>query len=110
AVRHVLDDRQIMADEEQCEAELPLQILQQVDDLRLDGDVERRDRLVADDQLGLRRKRPGNADALALAARNFVRSSTQRVARPTVDLPQPDSPTRDNVSPRSTSKDTPSTA
>src|ERR1700682_2554657 len=35
-VRHVLDDRQIVADEEQREAELLLQILQQVYDLRLD--------------------------------------------------------------------------
>src|ERR1700737_1072508 len=37
-------------------------------------------------------------------------SNRRRMARPTVDLPQPDSPTRDRVSPRSTSKDTPSTA
>ena len=35
-VRHVFDDCQIMADEQQREAELPLQVLQQVDDLRLD--------------------------------------------------------------------------
>src|SRR5882757_2703738 len=67
-VRHVLDDRQIVADEEQREAELPLQILQQVYDLRLDGDVESRDRLVADDQFGFRRKCPCDADALALTA------------------------------------------
>src|SRR5690242_16696335 len=46
AVSDVLDDRQIMTDEEQREAELPLQILQQVDDLRLDRDVERGDRFV----------------------------------------------------------------
>ena len=63
----MLDDRQIVADEEQREAELALQILQQVDDLRLDGDVERRDRLVAHDQFGFGGKRAGDADALALA-------------------------------------------
>src|SRR5258705_8932809 len=80
AVSHVLDNRQIVADEEQREAELPLQILQQVEDLRLDGDVERRDRLVADDQVRFCGKRPGDADALALAAREFVRPSVQRVA------------------------------
>src|SRR3981189_1893759 len=79
-VRHVLDDRQIVADEEQREAELLLQILQQVYDLRLDGDVERRDRLVADDQFGLRRECPCDADALALTAREFVRPAVQRVA------------------------------
>src|SRR5260370_22585911 len=38
-VRHVLDDREIVADEEQREAELLLQVLPQVDDLRLDRDV-----------------------------------------------------------------------
>ena len=81
AVRHVLDDRQIVADEQQREAELALQVLQQIDDLRLDGDVERRDRLVADDQFGFGGERPGDADALALAAGEFVRPAAQRVAR-----------------------------
>jgi len=38
---HVLDDGEIMADEEEREAELALQVLQQVHDLRLDGNVER---------------------------------------------------------------------
>src|SRR5258708_3988073 len=76
-VRHVLDDRQIVADEEQCEAELLLQILQQVDDLRLDRDVERRDRLVTDDQFGFRRECPGYSDALALTARNIARQANR---------------------------------
>ena len=47
-VGEVLHHAEIMADEQQREAELALQVLQQVDDLRLDRDVERRDRLVAD--------------------------------------------------------------
>ncbi len=55
------------------EAELVLQVLEQVEDLRLDRDVERRDRLVADDQLRLERERAGDADPLALAARELVR-------------------------------------
>ena len=52
---------------------LALQVLQQVDHLRLDRDVERRDRLVAHDQLRAERQRAGDADALALAARELVR-------------------------------------
>ena len=52
---------------------LLLQVLQQVDHLRLDRDVERRHRLVADDQLGLDGERAGDADALALAAGELVR-------------------------------------
>ncbi len=39
-----------------------------------------------------------------------VMSNSRRIARPTVDLPQPDSPTSDSVSPRAISNDTPSTA
>ena len=50
-----------------------LQVAQQVEDLRLDRDVERRHRLVADDQLRLERERPRDADPLALAARELVR-------------------------------------
>ena len=51
---------------------------QQVDDLRLDRDVERRDRLVGDQELGLDDERPGDADALALPAGELVRDSARR--------------------------------
>ena len=50
-----------------------LQVLQQVDDLRLDRDVQRRDRLVADDEVRVQRERAGDADPLALAAGELVR-------------------------------------
>jgi hypothetical protein len=53
AVGDVLHDRQVVRDEDVGEAEAGLQVAQQVDDLRLDRHVERRDRLVADDELGL---------------------------------------------------------
>ena len=68
AMRDVLDNGEIVADEQQREAELPLQVLQQIDDLRLDRDVERRNRFVADDQVGFRRECPGDTDTLALTA------------------------------------------
>ena len=45
-----------------------LKDLQQVDDLGLDRNVERRDRLVGDDELRLDRERTSDTDALALAA------------------------------------------
>ena len=50
-----------------------LQVREQVDDLRLDRDVERGDRLVADDEPRLDRERAGDADPLPLAAGEFVR-------------------------------------
>jgi hypothetical protein len=65
-VADVRDDGEIVADDEQRQAELALQILRQVDDLSLDRDVERRDRLIADDELGLRSQGAADADALAL--------------------------------------------
>ena len=62
-----------MGDEDDREPELALQVAQQVEDLRLDRDVERGDGLVGDDQLRLQRERPRDADALALAAGELVR-------------------------------------
>ena len=49
AVADVLDDGEIMTDEQEGEAEIELQILQQVHDLRLDRYIKRRNRLVAHD-------------------------------------------------------------
>ena len=67
----MLHDAEVVGDEQIGEAELLLEILQQVDDLGLDRDVQRRDGLVADDQLGLERERSCDADPLALAAQNW---------------------------------------
>ena len=51
----------------------PLQVDQEIDDLGLDRDVERRYRLVADDQIGSERQCARDADALALAAGELMR-------------------------------------
>ena len=69
----MLDHAEIVADHDVGQPELVLELEQQVDDLGADRDVERRDRLVADHQLGLQDQRAGDADALALAAGEFVR-------------------------------------
>jgi hypothetical protein len=52
-------------------------LLQQFQHLRLDRDVERRDGLVGDQQFGLHRQRPRDADPLALAAGKLVRVARQ---------------------------------
>ena len=62
-----------MRDEEIRESEPLLEIEQQIDDLRLHRDVERRDGLVADDERRLEREGARQPDALALAAAEFVR-------------------------------------
>jgi hypothetical protein len=68
AVAHVPHHREVVGDEDERQPELPLQAAQQVEHLSLDRDVERRDRLVGDQQLRLERDRAGDADALSLAA------------------------------------------
>ena len=47
------DDAKVVADQDDGGAEIGVELAQQVQDLRLDGDVERRGRLVGDEQDGL---------------------------------------------------------
>ena len=83
-VGQVLDDAEVVSDEEVGDAELRLQVPQQVQDLRLHRDVEGGGGLVADDQARFDRERARDGQALALAAGKLVRVTRQRV------LPQPD--------------------
>ena len=57
---------------------LDRRLLEQVEHRRLHRDVECRDRLVGDQQVGLERKRPRDADPLALAARELARVRVER--------------------------------
>ena len=74
-------DAEIVRDEQHRQAEPVLQIEQQVDDLRLHGDVERRHRLVGHHQRRIERQRARDADALALAAAEGVRKARPRRRR-----------------------------
>src|ERR1019366_7271357 len=79
-VGEVLDDADVVRDEEKRQAEIALQLGQEVEDLRLDRYVECRRRLVADDESWLHRQGARDGDALALAAGEFVRIALERVA------------------------------
>src|SRR5204863_2951467 len=57
--------------------------------LRLDGDVERGNRLVADDQARVERERAGYADALSLPAGELVRVTVDEVGVEADYLEQP---------------------
>ena len=72
AVGDVADDGEVVGDEHERQVEPLLEVDEQVDDLRLDRDVERRDRLVGEDDVGLDGQRPGQPDALALATGELV--------------------------------------
>ena len=78
AVRNVPDDAEVMRDEEKRKPELALQVLEKIQHRRADREVEGAHRLVADQQIRLRRDRPRDADALALPARELVRILVER--------------------------------
>ena len=80
--------REIVGDEEVAQAQLGLQLHQEVDDLRLHRHVEGGDRLVADHEAGFQRQGAGDHDALALAAGEFVREAVGAVARQADHLQQ----------------------
>ena len=61
----VCRDAKIVRDEKHGEAQAAAQVVQKVEDLFLDGDVERRDRLVCNKDVGFHSQGTGDADALA---------------------------------------------
>ena len=67
------DDAEVVGDEHDRHPAFALQALEQREDLRLDGHVERRRRLVGDQQLGLVGERHRDHHALAHAAGELVR-------------------------------------
>ena len=75
AVGDVPHEREIVRDEEVRQPEVPLQRLEQVDDLRPDRNVERGHRLVEHHHLRIERESAREADALALAAGELVREA-----------------------------------
>ena len=80
AVGDVPHDRHVVGDQQHGQAELVAQVFEQVEHGRLHGDVERRDRLVGHEQLGLERERPRDRHALALAARELARVRVERAS------------------------------
>ena len=75
----MLDDAEIVADEEVGQIEGLSQIHEQVDDLRLDRDVERGDGLVAHQELRVHCERARDADAAPLPAGELVRIAALKV-------------------------------
>ena len=72
-VAHLGDHAEVVGDQQDRHAELVAAGAQQVEDLRLDGDVERGGRLVGDQQRGPAGERHGDHHPLAQAARQLVR-------------------------------------
>ena len=75
AVAQRAHDFQIMRYEQVGQPALTLQLAQQLDDLRLHRQVQRRGRLVEQDEFRFKRDGAGDGEALALAAGEFVREA-----------------------------------
>ena len=73
APRQVRDDRELMRDEEDRDARVAHEVLEQVEDLGLDRDIQGADRLVREDELGTGGECASDRDALALAAGQLAR-------------------------------------
>ena len=73
ALRRLRHHAEIVGDEDYRGAELALQVEDEVEDLRLNGDVQRSGRLVGDQHLGIAGERHGDHGALAHAAGELVR-------------------------------------
>ncbi len=68
AVADALHHRHIMGNKQKRDAHLALQVEHQIDNLRPNGDIQGRHRLVGYHHLRIQRQRAGNADPLPLAA------------------------------------------
>ncbi len=72
-IRQIVNHAQIMRDENHSDTHFLYQIGKQVENLALDGDIERGDRFICQQQGRLRRYGTGNGNALALAAGKLMR-------------------------------------
>ncbi|MNV37766.1 hypothetical protein D3C71_1292970 [compost metagenome] len=79
AVRNMLHHRQVVGDEDERQPHFPLQFLQQIDNLRLNRDVQRGNRFITNNQLRFQNQRTSNTDTLTLTARKFVRIAVNQV-------------------------------
>ena len=80
SVAEVFYDRQVVRDEQNGKSELFTQIVQQVDDLRLNGNVQSGNRFVCNDKFRLHDDGTSHADTLTLTAGELVRI-TRRMLR-----------------------------
>ena len=81
AVRHLADHAEVVGDQQQRHSQPVAQILQQLEDLRLHGDVQRRGRLVGDQEIGLARQGHGDHHPLPLPAGELMRIRAQPLVR-----------------------------
>ncbi len=87
-VADVPHDGHVVGDEQHRQTEPLPQVGEQVEHRGLHRDVERRDGLVGDQDLGLERERAGDRDALPLTARELSRIGVERARRKAHEVEQ----------------------
>ena len=78
-IADMLDDGKIVRNEQIGDPQLRLQICEQVDNLRLNTDIQRADRFIAYDERGFRREGARDPNPLSLAPAEFVRKPPQKL-------------------------------
>ena len=66
-------NKQVMRNEQVCQAQFLLQLVKHIDDLRLNGNIQCRDRFVTDDEIRIDGQRTGDTDTLSLSAGKLMR-------------------------------------
>src|SRR5258708_7553077 len=79
-VTEMRDDREVVADQDAAQPAPPAQLAQQVEDLGLNRHVERRGRLVEQEQTRFENEGAGDGDALTLAAGKLMRVAVEEIA------------------------------
>ena len=72
-----LDDGEVVGDEKVGQSEFCFQVGKEVQHLRLNRDIQGRDRFVENDDSGIGGKRAGDADPLGLTAGEFMRVAVE---------------------------------
>ena len=92
AIRNKTNHVQVVRDEKICQRQAAAEVDQKIQHLRVDRFIERRDRLVHDDQSRVEAQRARDIDTLALASGKLVRMAGGVAARI-----EPDSDSRDRA-------------
>jgi hypothetical protein len=72
SMANIFNDVQIMADEEHAHFQAALQVQQEIQDLCLQGDIQRGGRFIADEEFRIRADRPRDSQPLSLSAAELV--------------------------------------
>ena len=78
---HMLDYREIVTDEDHRESHFPFQILQEIEHLRLHGNIKSRRRFIADENVRFDRESARDRHALSLPAGKLDRIAVDQTSR-----------------------------